>query len=461
MKKIFTLLSVLIFSQLSAQFSENFESSLTSLTSNCWTSEQVNYSTTASDVINGNASAYTNPPTSGAGERTLATPFLDMLSSTVTISFKYKVSSKINGQSTRTIRVGILDKTGVFTQLDLVTLNNSTATTIFTYNKTFTLTTPGVYRLGLRLGGATGDGNSRLIFDDLYVSASAHYGPTSYCNTGAVAVNDSYSIPFPSPTSGNLFANDNIPADGDTYASILVADSTKGQLVVNSNGTFTFTPSASFLGGVVTFTYQINDYGYTPLVSNIATVTLSFGNVSLLPMHIQQFTASSANNKVILNWSVDENEAGRYFEIQRSVDGQLFQVAGIVTANEKAGVQKYSFNEVFSGKNTYYRVRMVNASHAEVLSPVKLVKAGTTANELVINGNPVSSKLQFIVTSAAKTTSSVSVYTMTGVKVYTESVELAAGSNRMTVDMNSEAPGGYILEVSTNGVRSVSRFVKQ
>src|SRR5688500_7970449 len=128
MKQIFTLLFLAIVTQASAQFTENFEGQITSLTSNCWTAEQVNYSGSSQDVISGSGSAYTNPPTSGSGERTLSTPYLDMLSSTITISFKYKVSSKINGNSTRAIRIGILDTNNVFTQFDLVTMNSSTAT---------------------------------------------------------------------------------------------------------------------------------------------------------------------------------------------------------------------------------------------------------------------------------------------------------------------------------------------
>jgi hypothetical protein len=461
MKQIFTLLFLAFATQVSAQFTENFEGSITSLTSNCWTAEQVNYSSASQDVITGSASAYTNPPTSGTGERTLSTPFLDMLSTTVTISFKYKVSSKINGQATRTIRVGIMDKNDVFTQLDLITMNSSNATTVYTYNRTFTIATPGVYRLGLRLGGATGDGNSRLIFDDIYVSASAHYGPTVHCNTGAVTVNDTYSIPVPSPYSGSLFTNDNIPVDGDTYGAVLVADSTHGTLVVRADGTFTFTPLASFMGGSVTFTYQVNDYGYTPLVSNIATVTLNFGYVTLLPMQLKNFAANSVNGKAILNWSVTENEAGKYFEIQRSADGQNFQKAGIITATNKTGVQEYVFTETFSGKNTYYRIRLVNASHVEMLSQVRMIKSSQVQNQLTLLGNPVQTKVQFSVTGATSSSAVVSVYNMAGIRVSSAKIGLVAGANQHAIDMSTQPSGNYIIEIADNGAKTISRFVKE
>jgi hypothetical protein len=257
-----------------------------------------------------------------------------------------------------------------------------------------------------------------------------------------------------------LFTNDNIPVDGDTYAAVLVADSTRGTLVVRADGTFTFTPLANFMGGSVTFTYQVNDYGYTPLVSNIATVTLNFGYVTLLPMHLKNFTAKTANDKAILSWSVTENESGKYFEIQRSADGQHFENVGIVTANNNAGVQEYSFTENFNGNNTYYRIRLVNDSHVEMLSQVRLIKSSDNQNRITVLGNPVQSKVQFSVKGATNSSAIVSVYNMAGVRVSTAKIGLIAGETNQSIDMSTQPSGNYILEISDNGSKTISRFVK-
>ena len=111
--------SVLTFGFSQAQFTENFEQNLASLTGNCWRVEQVNYTTTSSDIITGSGSAYTNPPTSSTGERALETPFLNISSTSLTVSFKYKTSSKIAGNATRTIDIGLVDRNGVFTSLQV------------------------------------------------------------------------------------------------------------------------------------------------------------------------------------------------------------------------------------------------------------------------------------------------------------------------------------------------------
>src|SRR4029078_4647406 len=132
----------------------------------CWSYTNVNHTTTAGEVITGTGSAYTNPPTSSSGIRSITSPYLNVNSTSLTISFKYKTSSKINGNATRTIEIVLVPKTGSAISLQTLTMDNNTSTSVLTHNVTYTLATTGVYRLQLRIGGATGDGNSRVIFDD-------------------------------------------------------------------------------------------------------------------------------------------------------------------------------------------------------------------------------------------------------------------------------------------------------
>lgn len=281
---LYLVVAMLMALNTSAQFSENFDQNITGLSSNCWVINQVDYSTTSSDVINGTGSAYTNPPTSGSGERTLATPFLNVTSTSLSVSFKYKTSSKIAGQATRTINIGISDRNGVFTSLQVITLDKNSPTTVLTHNANYTIASTGVYRLELRIGGGTGDGNSRVIFDDLNVSASAYYGPTIHCNPAASAINDTYSSQTISDVSGNVLTNDQFPADNETYSAILVTPPAQGTLVLNANGTFTYTPALGYTGGTITFTYNVVDNGYAPATSNIATVTINYSMLSMLPI---------------------------------------------------------------------------------------------------------------------------------------------------------------------------------
>lgn len=62
--------------------------------------------------------------------------------------------------------------------------------------------------------------------------------------------------------------------DGDTLSAVLVVNVTHGTLVLNPNGSFTYTPNASF-AGTDSFTYRAND---GTVSSNAATVTITIAD---------------------------------------------------------------------------------------------------------------------------------------------------------------------------------------
>lgn len=91
-----------------------------------------------------------------------------------------------------------------------------------------------------------------------------------------VANNDAYVIPGGAPfqvtsRAQGVLGNDVDPEGDNTIQAVLTAQPTSGQVTLNSNGTFTYTPSAGFIG-TDTFRYRATDGG--PL-SNEATVTLT------------------------------------------------------------------------------------------------------------------------------------------------------------------------------------------
>jgi hypothetical protein len=81
-----------------------------------------------------------------------------------------------------------------------------------------------------------------------------------------------------------VLANDSDP-ESDPMTAVLVADVTSGTLLLNSDGSFQYTPAPGF-SGTDTFTYRADD-GDT--VSNVATVTITvFSAVSNLQARQQR-----------------------------------------------------------------------------------------------------------------------------------------------------------------------------
>jgi len=93
-------------------------------------------------------------------------------------------------------------------------------------------------------------------------------------NDAPVAGNDSYTTAQGAPlvvaAQAGVLANDS-DVDGEALSSVLVSGPAHGSLSLNADGSFTYTPVASF-NGTDSFTYQAND-GLTG--SNIATAILA------------------------------------------------------------------------------------------------------------------------------------------------------------------------------------------
>jgi len=107
------------------------------------------------------------------------------------------------------------------------------------------------------------------------------------------------------PAAGVL-TNDGDP-DGDAIKAVLVTNVKHGSLILNSDGSFTFTPSANF-NGSDTFTYKASD---DQLTSNEASVTITVNAVNDAP----SATAQSV--------SLDEDSSKGFTLTGNDVDGDL------------------------------------------------------------------------------------------------------------------------------------------
>jgi VCBS repeat-containing protein len=94
-----------------------------------------------------------------------------------------------------------------------------------------------------------------------------------YANTGPVAANDDFDAHKNTGIAGNVLPNDT-DADGDSFTVALDTDVSHGTLVLNSDGSFTYTPDTNHTG-TDSFTYEIDDgYGGT----DTATVTITIAS---------------------------------------------------------------------------------------------------------------------------------------------------------------------------------------
>ena len=120
-------------------------------------------------------------------------------------------------------------------------------------------------------------------------------------NDPPTALDDNYVTSEENAVSGNVADNDSDP-DGDQLDVNIVpiSDPVNGLLILNSDGSFTYSPNEDF-NGLDSFTYQICDNG-SPILCVTATANITVDPVNDSPIAVDQ--AISTNEDVVLSGDV-------------------------------------------------------------------------------------------------------------------------------------------------------------
>jgi len=455
MKKIFTLFIgafMLMNKNSNAQFSENFDNDITSLSANCWQFSSITWTNSSPVIVNGTIYGIT----SGS----LTTPYLNINSTSLTVSFKYKLSTGLGGSGVRSIEIGLADVAGAYTSLQTISMNSSSPTTVQNFNNTYTLGSACVRKLRITIAGS--GGSVKVLFDDLSTSANALYGPTTYCNSAPSLAKDTFLFTSGVTGYGNVMLND-VEPDGETMTASLLTPSPDGIVVMNANGSFSFTPNPGFTGSSANFTYQVCDNGYEPICA-ATTVKLTFVENSPLPVKLISFQGNKNENKVSLQWAVATNETADRFEIERSLDGKDFTTAGIVMSTEKFGAESYSFKETVTSDKVFYRLKMYDNTRISEYSKILAfqVKSASNSNQIKIINNPATDKLTLSFNSSVNQPVEIKVYDISGRTQMTQKMNVYQGSNLISLPLNSSFKTGvYIVKINNGTELQMAKFVKQ
>ncbi len=93
-------------------------------------------------------------------------------------------------------------------------------------------------------------------------------------------------------------------------------------------------------------------------------------SVSFKPASVVSFQGTVMNNKVTLNWVVNENETADLFEIEKSIDGKTFTMAALVFGTDKPTTDNYQFYEKAGNQKVMYRIKLINKNKKAEYSTV-------------------------------------------------------------------------------------------
>ena len=169
-----------------------------------------------------------------------------------------------------------------------------------------------------------------------------------------------------------MLANDT-DVDGDALTPILVSPPSHGTVVLNANGTFTYTPAANY-NGTDSFTYRATDGS---LNSNVAGVAITVRAVNDAPVAVNDSYSTPQNN--VLNV-----QAAGVLTNDTDVDGNTLSAVlvsgpanGTVTLNSD-GSFRYTPNNDFAGSDTF--TYKANDGTADSNTATVTIQVAPTAN---------------------------------------------------------------------------------
>ena len=170
--------------------------------------------------------------------------------------------------------------------------------------------------------------------------------------------------------------------------------------------------------------------------------------------------AQKRNNNGFISWEVNTCAEVNSFEVQRSVNGGVYQTIGTITP---ASPLEYNYTDAsLAGGTNLYRIKVNRSSGAIKYSNTAVIINDTKGILITaLSPNPVNDMAAFIITGAKAGAVSFTIYDMMGRPVRQWQSTIEEGSNTINLIAKELSPGVYHLAATMADAKTVMRFVKQ
>ncbi|MEO6869462.1 MAG: T9SS type A sorting domain-containing protein [Ginsengibacter sp.] len=197
------------------------------------------------------------------------------------------------------------------------------------------------------------------------------------------------------------------------------------------------------------------------------TQTTGFGKFFLVdasvafPATFLTFTGAISGNNIQLTWVTSSERNAKYFMVQKSTDGNIFQTIGKVNASGNTITQmSYSFLDTHPFELNYYRLNVVDAQERSVPSNTIIVEFPNIKQRLWIGMNPIHDQLNVYLAKIPTQPIVLELIAMNGAKVLRKEY---GKSNIINLDLskNKLSAGIYVLKAMVDGTMYTQRVVKE
>jgi hypothetical protein len=186
-------------------------------------------------------------------------------------------------------------------------------------------------------------------------------------------------------------------------------------------------------------------------------------NCILLPIELLDFTAVASANTIQTSWVTGSETGNDFFTVERSTDASDFTPIGIVRgAGNSTTTRQYFFEDRAPVPGTlYYRLKQTDFNGAFTYSSTVAVRFSASHGVLYLVPNPVLNKTDLIYNSPANMKTSVKVFDIKGLAVFSVDVLAQQGINHFPIDLQKLNRGIFVVVLKNDLETMECRLEKQ
>jgi|GEM_PF-1643802 len=182
---------------------------------------------------------------------------------------------------------------------------------------------------------------------------------------------------------------------------------------------------------------------------------------SPLPVTLLSFNAqATAQNTVNVAWVTASQVDNKWFTVERSKDGVIFDSIGILAgAGTTSETLTYGFldESPYTG-TSYYRLKQTNLDGTSSYSHIAAVNISLSA-KLTVYPNPANASSVYTYNATEAGNADIRMITADGKVINTGTVNMQQGANTLPLNAGSLAGGTYSLQVILNGQANETKFI--
>ncbi|HAN65995.1 MAG TPA: hypothetical protein DCQ34_06930 [Chitinophagaceae bacterium] len=186
----------------------------------------------------------------------------------------------------------------------------------------------------------------------------------------------------------------------------------------------------------------------------------SFPSCGVVPVRLIDFRAHKLNNRVEMQWTVDQETGMNGYAVERSLDGRTFQQISFYPArNRTSSLERYDAHDQNpAGNGVWYRLHMKQMDGRESYSPIVRLSATTQNLEILSSGPLTNGQAYLTIYAPVQQVADYILIDMMGRYIDRNRFLIKPGTNKYTIARTASlSPGIYQAMLIAEGGKNISK----